>query len=137
MHGQRPAQPVQHQREPVGQAREQARGGPKAGVGRGVGRGVRSGVGHERSKNTNRPVRASGMFRDGARRLFSSHFCGNKKLAAPTFCCYNKAMRLGYDPEKNAWNIRERGLSFDDVAALNWNTAIVRLDTRKDYGENR
>jgi uncharacterized DUF497 family protein len=46
-------------------------------------------------------------------------------------------MRLGYDPRKNAWNIRERGLSFDDVALLDWNTAVVRQDRRKDYGEDR
>jgi uncharacterized DUF497 family protein len=46
-------------------------------------------------------------------------------------------MKLGYDPGKNAWNISERGLSFDDVAMLDWAGAIVRRDTRKDYGENR
>ena len=46
-------------------------------------------------------------------------------------------MRLGYDPRKNAWNIRERGLSFDDAALLDWNTAVVRQDRRKDYGEDR
>jgi uncharacterized DUF497 family protein len=46
-------------------------------------------------------------------------------------------MELGYDPEKNARNIRERGLSFDDVALLDWSTAIERQDTRKDYGEAR
>jgi uncharacterized DUF497 family protein len=46
-------------------------------------------------------------------------------------------MELGYDPEKNARNIRERGLSFDDVALLDWSTAIERQDTRKNYGEVR
>ena len=46
-------------------------------------------------------------------------------------------MRLGYDPQKNAWNIRERGLSFDDVALLDWTTATIRQDKRKDYGEDR
>jgi len=46
-------------------------------------------------------------------------------------------MRLGYDPTKNAWNIRERGLSFDDVVLLDWATAVVRQDRRKDYGEDR
>jgi uncharacterized protein len=43
-------------------------------------------------------------------------------------------MELGYDPKKNAWNIQERGLSFEDVAALDWTTAMVRQDKRKDYG---
>lgn len=46
-------------------------------------------------------------------------------------------MRLGCDPRKNAWNIRERGLSFADVARLDWEGAIVRRDTRKNYGEDR
>ncbi len=46
-------------------------------------------------------------------------------------------MWLGYDPKKNAWNIRERGLSFEDVARLDWTTAMVRQDRRKDYGEDR
>lgn len=46
-------------------------------------------------------------------------------------------MRLGYDPNKNNWNIKERGLSFEWVADLNWPTAIIRRDSRKDYGEDR
>ncbi len=46
-------------------------------------------------------------------------------------------MELGYDPKKNAWNIQERGLSFEDVAALDWTTAAIRQDKRKDYGEVR
>jgi uncharacterized protein len=46
-------------------------------------------------------------------------------------------MRLGYDPRKNVWNIQERGLPFDDVAKLDWAGAIVRRDTRQDYGEDR
>jgi uncharacterized DUF497 family protein len=33
--------------------------------------------------------------------------------------------------------MRERGPSFDDVALLDWTTAVVRQDRRKDYGENR
>ena len=46
-------------------------------------------------------------------------------------------MELGYDPEKCARNIRERDLSFDDVALLDWDSAIVRQDRRADYGEDR
>ena len=46
-------------------------------------------------------------------------------------------MKLGYDPRKNAQNIRERGLSFDDVAMLDWENAAIREDMRKDYGEDR
>jgi len=46
-------------------------------------------------------------------------------------------VEYGYDPRKNAWNIRERGLSFAEVATLDWEYAMVRQDTRKDYGEGR
>jgi uncharacterized protein len=46
-------------------------------------------------------------------------------------------MKLGYDPRKNAWNIRERGLPFGDVATLDWDNASVWQDTRRDYGEER
>jgi uncharacterized DUF497 family protein len=46
-------------------------------------------------------------------------------------------MRFGYDPAKNARNILERGLPFDNVARLDWDTAIVRRDTRNAYGEDR
>jgi uncharacterized protein len=53
------------------------------------------------------------------------------------FCCYKKSMRLGYDPAKDAWNVRHRGLSFVGVASLNWDRAIVREDRRRDYGERR
>ena len=31
----------------------------------------------------------------------------------------------------------EQLLSFDDVTALDWSNAILRRDTRRDYGENR
>jgi uncharacterized protein len=46
-------------------------------------------------------------------------------------------MKLGYDPRKNALNIRERSLPFDDVALLDWENAIIWRDVRKDYGEDR
>ncbi len=46
-------------------------------------------------------------------------------------------MRITFDPAKNERNIAERGLSFERVADLEWDTAIVREDTRRDYGETR
>ena len=46
-------------------------------------------------------------------------------------------MRLTFDPAKNARNVRERGLPFELVARLNWETALAMEDTRKDYGERR
>jgi hypothetical protein len=34
-------------------------------------------------------------------------------------------------------NIEERGLSFDMVADIDWGTALIIEDIRKDYGERR
>ena len=46
-------------------------------------------------------------------------------------------MRITFDPAKNARNIAERGLRFELVAQLDWETAIAVEDVRKDYGERR
>ncbi len=46
-------------------------------------------------------------------------------------------MALTFDADKNARNIAERGLSFELVADLEWGTALVVEDMRRDYGETR
>jgi len=46
-------------------------------------------------------------------------------------------VRIAYDPAKNALTIARRGLSFDDVPALDWANAILVPDTRRNYGETR
>jgi len=46
-------------------------------------------------------------------------------------------MRITFDTVKNEKNIAERGLSFEIVAELAWETAIAREDIRQDYGERR
>lgn len=46
-------------------------------------------------------------------------------------------MAVTFDPEKDAKNRAEHGLSFERVAELEWDTAVVREDTRRDYGETR
>ena len=46
-------------------------------------------------------------------------------------------MRITYDPTKNEKNIAERGLSFDRVLDLQWETALMFEDRRRDYGEVR
>lgn len=46
-------------------------------------------------------------------------------------------MKITFDPKKNADNIRDRELSFDAVAGLDWVSAVVVEDVRKDYGERR
>ena len=46
-------------------------------------------------------------------------------------------MKIEFDPHKNQWNIKDRNLSFQQVADLDWNTAMIIEDTRKDYPEQR
>ena len=46
-------------------------------------------------------------------------------------------MAFTFDPEKSARNVVDRGLSFDLVERLEWETALVVEDIRKDYGETR
>jgi hypothetical protein len=46
-------------------------------------------------------------------------------------------MKITFDPNKNAANIEHRGLSFEQVEELDWDTALVLEDDNKDYGERR
>ena len=46
-------------------------------------------------------------------------------------------MKVTFDPKKNAANIHERQLSFDEVSKLEWSGAVILEDVRKDYGERR
>ena len=46
-------------------------------------------------------------------------------------------MAVTFDPEKNARNVAERGLSFERVGELVWDTAVIAEDARHDYGEPR
>ena len=46
-------------------------------------------------------------------------------------------MEISFDPTKNDRNIRERKLSFERVAEIDFNTALMFPDTRKAYGETR
>ncbi|MFM9968652.1 MAG: BrnT family toxin [Burkholderiales bacterium] len=41
------------------------------------------------------------------------------------------------DPDKEERNIAERGLSLDLAENLDWATALIWEDTRKEYGESR
>ncbi len=46
-------------------------------------------------------------------------------------------MAVIFDPRKSAKKVAERGLSFERVTALEWGAAMIKEDTRKDYGEIR
>jgi len=46
-------------------------------------------------------------------------------------------MEISYDPAKNAANIARGRPSFDAVSGFDFQTATVKVDDRKDYGETR
>ena len=46
-------------------------------------------------------------------------------------------MQITFDPDKNDRNIQERGLAFLLVSEMDWETAYIGEDQRKDYGERR
>ena len=46
-------------------------------------------------------------------------------------------MQLSFDPVKNERNVQKRGLAFALVSELDWATAVIDEDTRKNYGERR
>ncbi len=46
-------------------------------------------------------------------------------------------MRLEWDQAKDAENVKRRGISFDVIQRLNWDTALTVEDDREDYGEPR
>ena len=46
-------------------------------------------------------------------------------------------MDISFDPAKNEKNIRERGLSFEQVAQFDFQTALFLIDNRQNYGETR
>lgn len=45
--------------------------------------------------------------------------------------------RADKDPKKEGRNISQRGLSLDLAEQLDWATALIWEDRRKDYGERR
>lgn len=46
-------------------------------------------------------------------------------------------MKITYDPNKNASNIRKHSLSFEDILNLEWEEAYTWVDDRFDYSEER
>ena len=46
-------------------------------------------------------------------------------------------MKIELDPEKNARNIEWRGISFEEAAQFEWESAVIIPDARLDYGEAR
>ncbi len=46
-------------------------------------------------------------------------------------------MVIEYDPRKNKSNKERHGVDMAETANFEWDSAIITVDTRKDYGEQR
>lgn len=46
-------------------------------------------------------------------------------------------MLITYDPGKDRINEAKHGVSLAAAGLIEWNTALVRVDSRKEYGEKR
>ena len=46
-------------------------------------------------------------------------------------------LRFEWDDAKRARNMEKHGVDFADAENLEWGTALIAEDTRKDYGETR
>ena len=46
-------------------------------------------------------------------------------------------MKIAFDPAKDASNRAKHGVSLDEAARLDWDRALVKPDSRADYGEPR
>jgi len=46
-------------------------------------------------------------------------------------------MNYTFDPAKNALNVKKHGVFFAAAADFDWETALVDVDDRRDYGEPR
>jgi uncharacterized DUF497 family protein len=46
-------------------------------------------------------------------------------------------MLIEFDPHKDAINVAKHGMSFADAARFEWDSAVVWVDLREDYGEDR
>ncbi len=46
-------------------------------------------------------------------------------------------MEIDFDPAKNGRNIAQRGLSFERLANIDWVSALMVEDRRREYGEQR
>ncbi len=46
-------------------------------------------------------------------------------------------MHIEFDPAQNDLNVQRRGLSFESAAEFAFDTALVYVDQRRDYGETR
>lgn len=46
-------------------------------------------------------------------------------------------MKISFDPAKDAVNFDKHGIRLSEAEGLDWDAALVKLDSRRDYSETR
>lgn len=46
-------------------------------------------------------------------------------------------MKISFDPAKDALNVQKHGIHLAEAEGLDWDAALVKPDSRHDYGEAR
>ncbi len=46
-------------------------------------------------------------------------------------------LKISFDPARNQQNLRKHRVSLEHAEGLDWDTVMVKPDTRRDYGELR
>lgn len=46
-------------------------------------------------------------------------------------------MKISFDPDKDATNVHKHGVHLSEAEELDWDAALVKPDSRHDYGEAR
>lgn len=60
-----------------------------------------------------------------------------QKARSRAFCGYSKLMRYEHDPAKLAANVARHRVWFHEAEGFEWETADIKADDRKRYGETR
>lgn len=53
------------------------------------------------------------------------------------YCIYNNLMKITFDPNKDGINQAKHGISLSCALNLEWESALLWPDNRRDYGEMR
>lgn len=53
------------------------------------------------------------------------------------FCHYNKSVLIEFDTTKDQANQEKHSISLAAAGSIDWETALLRPDTRKNYTEDR
>lgn len=52
-------------------------------------------------------------------------------------CIYNKNMKYEWDESKREINLIKHGVDFECLVDFEWDTAVITVDDRRDYNEQR